>query len=401
MNIVKSVMKRYLILIFLPVLILGCSEDNCPSTDDYDYNTIKIAGVYDLSGEESTFGTETKEIIEYTLNEIRSNFQEAGFPKTIEYSYIDTESDPDKAVEATKAKIKEGYRIFIGSMNDAETKAVRNYLNSEGAILITNNSESEEISISDNIYRVCLSDKSEAEAMAAISGDKKIDALVPFYFENLKNEKYFSSLKAEFNSIKPDGGKIYSPVEVDMNSFNTEGLSNVRERLLTALGDYPTGNVAVFYIGGDETDLVLDSASKDKVFSSVQWFGSGAIASSAENASQSIKLFLEEVGMIFPKPGQTNHHDNKDLSDITSLPLLASHDACRTVCNAAAKVYRNDIDVLKSIFESESSKYFGLSGKTVLNEFGDRKFGIIGLYEVSASGTNHIFNFNTENRELK
>lgn len=374
-------MKNILAFLFAIFVITSCSNKDCPEDIDYDFNTIKIAGLLPLSENLVDVGTDSKAVMESTINEMLDIFAANQNGKNIIFTIDDTQLNPDIALSKMKDREAEGYNIFIGPASSAELMKVRTFANSKGLLVISNYSTAQSLSVNDNVFRYCPSGELECETMAELISNEGIESIVPIFMNDETNKGLYSSVKKYFEK---SGGKCYKPTYYATESADYDkAIQKLRDAILVALDKEETDKVAVYYAGFSEMNEILERAADDPVFSNVRWYGgAGLTKNPAILESQKAMEFAQLVRLTAPTMGLDKRLTAGVFDENTNGYAITVADAVWNVVTAASKVYVKDINVLKKQFVLESNRYFGYTGNTELDENGDRKYGQYDFYQI-------------------
>ena len=144
-------MKKVLFTLAAAALLLaGCGKK--------EGDTIKIGGIFPLSGNVSVYGVECKNGIDLAIEEINAAGGVNG--KKLELISEDDEGNPDKTVNAfQKLTTRDGVKIIIGSLTSGCTKAVTNRAQAQKIIQIAPAATAPDITDAGNyIFRACFID---------------------------------------------------------------------------------------------------------------------------------------------------------------------------------------------------------------------------------------------------
>lgn len=137
------------------VTIMALSFVACSKADG---NTIKIGGIYPLSGPVAVYGVEAKNGVELAVQEINAAGGVNG--KMIELIAEDDEGNPEKSVNAyKKLTAKDNVKMIIGSLTSGCTQAIASLAQSQKVIVVAPAATMESITdAGDYIFRVCFID---------------------------------------------------------------------------------------------------------------------------------------------------------------------------------------------------------------------------------------------------
>ena len=157
--------------------------------------------------------------------------------------------------------------------------------------------------------------------------------------------------------------------------------------------------MGIYLASFDECVALFVQASADPVFSSVQWFGGDGVVFSnalisnltASSFAASTRFFVPNFGL----PQQANPNLTGIAAAIKSKTgldpdayALSAYDAMWVIAlsEAAFPIYPADFSKLKSVFQAEADRYYGITGPVVLNSAGDRSVGTFDYWGVVSEG---------------
>ncbi|MDR2802882.1 MAG: ABC transporter substrate-binding protein [Treponema sp.] len=131
------------------VFFAGCKNDS---------GTIKIGGIFPLSGGVAVFGTEARNGILLAIDEINADGGING--KKVELISEDDENDPEKSVNAyNRLTAKDKVNVIIGSLTSGSTLAITSKAQAQKVVLIAPAATAEDVTkAGDFIFRACFID---------------------------------------------------------------------------------------------------------------------------------------------------------------------------------------------------------------------------------------------------
>jgi branched-chain amino acid transport system substrate-binding protein len=199
------------------VFFSGCKGDS---------ETIKIGGIFPLSGNIAVFGSEARNGIMLAIDEINAAGGVNG--KKIELISEDDEGNPEKSVNAyNKLTAKDKVNIIIGSLTSGCTIAITTKAQVQKVVLVAPAATAEAVTdAGDFIFRVCFIDPFQGTVgglfAANVLGAKRATIL----YDN--SNDYSVGLKDNFiTTFQNQGGEIvssesYSTGDVDFNAQITK-----------------------------------------------------------------------------------------------------------------------------------------------------------------------------------
>ncbi|MBE6349708.1 MAG: ABC transporter substrate-binding protein [Spirochaetaceae bacterium] len=149
----KKIAKISLAVVFMVAcfgFLAGCSKESS--------NTIKVGGIFPLSGAVAVYGTECRNGIELAIEEINAAGGING--KLIELIGEDDEGNPEKSVNAYKKLVtKDKCEIIIGSLTSGCTAAISSLAQAQKVLLLAPAATMTSITeAGDYVFRACFID---------------------------------------------------------------------------------------------------------------------------------------------------------------------------------------------------------------------------------------------------
>lgn len=216
-----SIPTRLTVLFLGGVLALS-TLSGCGGDDE-----VTFAAILPLSGGPlASYGTEIKRGIELAFEEAKTN---PDYPYQVELQILDTESDPQRAVELLEQVYDEGAIAAIGGVtSDAAMKMVE-VADDEDRILISPSASTPRLTgASRNFFRVFPSDHVEGTKMGSFAANNlKLERVVIVAAES----PYGRGIQGVFkNEFERHGGEVVETIEYPPN---TSDFSGIIDRVVT------------------------------------------------------------------------------------------------------------------------------------------------------------------------
>lgn len=268
----KNLAKKALFVLFVVmiagVMFTGCSKE----TSD----TIKIGGIFPLSGSVAVYGTECRNGVEMAISEINAAGGIKG--KMLELIAEDDEGSPEKSVNAYKKLVtKDGCNIIIGSLTSGCTAAISSLAQAQKVLLLAPAATQTDITdAGDYVFRACFIDPFQGTVGGkfALQDLGAKNAAVLYDVQNDYSIGLYENFKIAFEQ---GGGKVvaeesYSTGDKDFNAQLTKIKTTNPD--VVYLPDY-YGTVALIakqlraqgintpIIGADGWDGIIDNAGDE------------------------------------------------------------------------------------------------------------------------------------------
>lgn len=363
-----------------------------------DFEEIVIGALLPISGTLSSVGESGLVTLSIVAEEINTYLSEIQSHYRIKIIAEDTETNPDIALNKLRVLKEKGVNIVIGPSSSASTLKLKDYANENGILLIGFSSTSPSLAIpGDNIFRLIPDDTNQAKVVSKKMWEDGIRVIVPIIRSDVYGKDLFNFTKADFEKL---GGVVIEGINyippigqfaASLNRINYvfwgQELITLNSKVKELSSEYPLNEIGVYLIAFDEIVPILSQANSHPILEKVRWYGSEATTKYEKlitNLESSI--FANNSRYTAPIYGygynETNdeklqsylkkYHDSDTEAPLTfDGPYL--YDAVWLA--TLTKIQSNntqDIKILKRDFVNISELYVGVTGRTILNESGDR-----------------------------
>jgi branched-chain amino acid transport system substrate-binding protein len=374
----------------------GCQDDPTAS----EGREVAIGGIFSLTGNWMSLGVTSKAAMELAVED--ANRYAAGRGITFRADVRDTKLDPALALAAVQSLRADGVRLIIGPQSSAELAAIKEYVDANPLIVVSQSSTAGSLAITgDRIFRFTAADSLEGVASAALMWSDGIRTVVPVWRGDAGNQGLHLATRAAFTAR---GGTVTPGLGYGASTTNfTATVANIGTAVRAALATRPASEVAVYLAGFDEIADIFAAAAADSVLASVRWYGADGIAQSgALTARPAAVAFAETVG--FPSALFGLDFTARANWEPVALRIqaragaapdafaLAVYDATWVAALAyLASPSDVDVDSLATRFVQTAGTYHGTTGWTVLNAAGDRQYADFDFWAIRPSGTGHAW----------
>jgi branched-chain amino acid transport system substrate-binding protein len=375
---------------------VACDDSNGPSEN----KEITIGGIFSLTGNWATLGVTSKAAMEIGIEDVNAYLAQgqSGFHFT--GSITDTKLDPNTALTAVTDFKGKGVEVVIGPQSSAEVANIKDYLNTNNIITISQSSTAGSLAIAgDNVFRLTPSDTLEAVALVGLMKANGEKTIIPFWRNDAGNVGLQVATRALFGQIgtvKP--GLVYGTTVTDFTAPLASLKTQVQEAITERGG---TTGVAIAHAGFDEVVQVMQAASADPVLGSVRWYGTdGNALNEPLRTNATAAAFAKKVNFWAPTPGVDDGAKARWQPVATRIAArangaqpdafaLAVYDAVWITAQAYLAVGgTGHASALKTAIVSAADQFYGASGWTKLNPAGDRQFGDFDFFALQQSGAN-------------
>jgi branched-chain amino acid transport system substrate-binding protein len=368
-------------ILFALVFLFSCKGDSDPAM-----RTVKIGGLYSITGNWSSLGKASQSAMNLALEDVNNFLEETGSIYRLSTVVSDTKLETTTALSAIERNVKDGVQVFIGPQSSAEIAAIKDFVDENEVLIVSQGSTASSLAFNDGIFRLCPGDAVEGEAISRsmyASGKRIIIALARNDAGNIGLQ---TSVKDSFVNL---GGQVdvilpYSP---DLTNFSAL-IQALRSKIQQYSDEVGASKVGVYIASFDELVNLFSQATNDQILSSVNWYGGdGVVQSAALLDNASARRFAIKTNFFAPNfglPAQPHPDLNRISAAIFSdsgiepdAYALSVYDAMWVIGKTLAthKNVLTDYEKLKESFATEANQFFGITGPVLLNDKGDRDIG--------------------------
>ena len=183
--------------------------------------TFLIGGMGPLTGGAAAYGNSVKNGSQIAVDEINA----AGGVKVgddtymLKLSFKDDEATEDKAVTAYNSLMDEGMNALLGATTSGSTLAITDLSNKDGILQITPTGSAKDITINDNVFRLCFTDPLQGSTIAKYVLENNYDSVAVLYNNS---DEYSTGVYEAFKAELEKEGK--GSIVVDTESFTTQDI---------------------------------------------------------------------------------------------------------------------------------------------------------------------------------
>jgi len=326
--------------------------------------------------------------IKMALEDINNFCKEHGLDVRFKFLEENAEESATKAVERATTLIGQGVKIIVGSEWSSHCKAVLPLVNERKVVLLSQSSSSPSLSIpNDFLFRLQPDDTKQALCIRRLTLDLGLKAILVVYAK----EAYAEGLWKECERVwRESGVEIIESLGVDPEKKEFIGeFSIIDSKFKEALKKYSIDEIGIYLFGTYGPIIpMLTSLAKYPDLLKARVFDSDSAGASG---------YIEYAGEICVKTRFTGYAFGPAVSPKYSsfaerYKSIAGYEPYFTAVNiydclwiAALSILlaeSYDGEAIAKILPKVAENYFGVSGWTILNEAGDRKYPTYNIYQV-------------------
>jgi branched-chain amino acid transport system substrate-binding protein len=358
-------------------------------------NTILIGALLSLSGTSSSLGESTEASLRLAVDDVNNQLAKSGSSTRFGLIIEDTKTDPAVALEKLMDLDSKGIRIVIGPSTGAAVDAVKEYADENGILIVSSSSTAASLAIpNDNVFRFVPDDTHQADALAKQMWDEGTRVVIPIWRTDVFGNDHQSSLKESFEKL---GGKVVDGIGYDppignfaasLHRINfivwEQELKSLTSKVNDAVSQYGADKVGVYIVAYDEIVPIMIQANRHEELQSVSWYGSDGSAQN-EGLTKNIEAAEFAVKTNFLNPiYRVNASDSfkkleaRIVEEIDRVPRSYAEVAydefwvAALTLNNYTGTQQDDIGSLRQTFVNTTNFYIGVTGRTELNDAGDR-----------------------------
>jgi branched-chain amino acid transport system substrate-binding protein len=361
-------------------------------------NTILIGALLPLTGTLSSFGESAEASLRLAVDDVNNQLAKSGSSSRVGLVIEDTKTDPNVAREKLMDLASKGIRIVIGPATSANVAAVKEYADENGILIVSSSSTAPSLAIpNDNVFRFVPDDTHQAEALSKKMWDEGTRVVIPIWRTDVFGNNLQSLLKEKFEKL---GGKVVDGIGYDppvgnfaasLHRINfivwEQELRSLTQKVNDAVKQYGADKVGVYIVAFDEIVPIMIQANRHEALQSVRWYGSdGSVQHEGLIKNIEAAEFAVKTNFLSPIYGVEASDSFKELEEriveeIDRVPRSYAeviYDefwvAALTLSNYNG-THKDDIGSLREAFINTTNSYIGVTGRTELNDAGDKEYG--------------------------
>ncbi|MCE4606945.1 MAG: penicillin-binding protein activator [Desulfurococcales archaeon] len=368
------------------------SQTSSQSTSKGQVKTVSIGALLPLTGDLQSFGKANEISLKQAESDINAWLEKQGANFRIELTIVDTQTDPTVAAQQFDTLYQQGIRYFIGPMSSSELSQIVSAIQQgKEAVVISQSSTAPSLALKDTVFRFPPPDELQGKALADLYKSDGVTHIVIAY----RNDDWGSGLSGFVEKyFKEDGGTIAAKIPYDPKASNFD---NLVQSIASAVQELQQkgvslSNIGVELIGFDEASQILATASNYNILKQVKWYGSDGTAlnqgvvQNPDAASFAATVHWKNTITfgLTNKTGKVFCEIKKHLGYAPDPYSLIAYDALWVMSmaiKAAGGLHATPTAVAAKIPDVVNN-YVGVTGKIVLNDYGDRKFSDYAVFEI-------------------
>ncbi|MDI1495296.1 MAG: ABC-type branched-chain amino acid transport system, periplasmic component [Cenarchaeum symbiont of Oopsacas minuta] len=361
-----------------------------PNDATSDLQAIKIGMILPLTGDFSSYGSESREAALYGIKEFNKYLVSIDQNWYLDPVIEDTATNPVQALEKIQNLRAKNIELVLG-YTSGSTNAVRSYVDSNNMMVFSAASTAPSLAIpNDHIFRLVSDDRQQAKALVALLKNQGIDVAVTVW----RSDTYGDGLSENFKiNFEQAGGIADEGIRYNQESQEfSVSVDILNKRISSLIEEHGAEKVGIVFIGFAEAVQFMQSASQYDALKSTRWFGSDSLSQEHKLVDDPItSKFIEDVSFTTVIAG----FESTPISDMLEKHLLETLGKTPTTFAKTAYdiVWLYGMSIIESdsdrsadvlpIIHNVASKYSGAIGPIILNENGDLVSSDYSIHTVS------------------
>lgn len=322
---------------------------------------------------------------------INEYFTNSGIRAQVRLEMVDTGENPAAAVAAAQAMYAKGIRIIVGPQSSAEVEAISTLPIARDMVMISYASTAPSVADPNyTLFRMAPNDIYQAEALSALFESDGIDTIIPIFVDDVYGRDLVAEVRRQFTAR---GGRVlagasYLPDE--------SPAAAVAQAAVQARSDVAGGRTAVLAVSLTQIAHIMAAANDSGVLNTIRWYGTDSSAMNREVLlDPEVGAFAWRTGFTaslygeFPSTLQTELVAQliRDRTEMAPEPYaLTAYDSVILAALAASEAADLTPASLGPALMAEAADFYGVTGRVVLDENGDRVAGSYDFWTVNSRG---------------
>lgn len=349
---------------------------------------IVIGSLAPLTGGAAGYGADIRAGSELALADFNAHLEERGEMWRLETDARDTKTSYTAQLEALMSLDEQGISIVDGPAIDIFGHATIEYANDNDMLLFSCCSAVPLYAIpGDALLRMTPDQTSHGSATASIMRDAGIKVMVTAGRDALWITELLAPAETRF--LELGGSVAEAAVRYGVSGeFGTDDTQALADSVRRHLGSHAPEEVAILYVGFEETFDFIEMASLHDVLGKVRWFG--ADANTIIHDNEAALVFAENVNFTALQPtiienelsASVLERLSSSLGRAPSVYAFFEYDLVQLIGRSILDAQSTAAaDVAESI-PRVALEYAGTSGTAKFNDAGDRINGLYAVWEI-------------------
>ena len=360
--------------------------DESPASGRID--TIVVGLLAPLTGGAAGYGQDIWAASELAMADFNDLLEDTGQMWRLGMDRRDTMTSFTVQFEELVSLGKGGTSIVVGPSIDIYDHSTIEYANDNNMLLISCCSAVPDYAVAnDALFRMTPDQTNHGAAIAEVMHREGIRAVVTAGRDALWITQLLEPAESRF--IELGGETVTGPILYDVSGqFDATTIQMLADSVRAHLELYDPEEVAVLFVGFEETFDFIEMASLHDAPGSVRWFG--ADANTIMHDNEAALVFADSVDFTSVQPTVPDNEISSRVSEMISASLgrtpsvyaLFEYDTVQIIGRAILDAQSTSATEVADSILRVAQEYSGASGTPVFNAAGDRANAIYGIWEI-------------------
>lgn len=338
---------------------------------------------------------------EIVAKDINNYVSELGLDTHFEFVFKDAEGSEAMHLNRVQELDSEGIEIFIGGSRSDMAEVSREYVNKNDMLMVSDSSTYPELALAgDNLYRFCVPEPSQAEALGDIVFDFGVEYVVVLDDDTFHwTPPFYKAFKDKFEG---NGGEILG------RTISHDELEPLVSQAIELYGKEKVGAVAIVWVPSHAIKMVQDYPALESIY----WFSHGEqgysqdIIDESDGVQNQLRFFSPEGSVS--ASGKWEEFKERYVDVMGDAPFYwegTAYDAAWCIALSVLETGSVEGTVVRDVLPSVSARYYGVTGWSELNIDGDRMPYISDIWGYALVDGEHTYmkfgEYNFQTRETK
>lgn len=345
-----------------------------------------VGALLALTGELSTFSKRHEAAARMAINDVNAYLAKMGYNVKFKLLVEDTKVSKEEALARIQSLSAQGVKAVVGPLASSEVAAIKSFADSNKIVVVSHSSTAPSLAIpNDYVFRFVPTDLFQGKALARLLYSLGVRKAAVIYRGDDWGDGLFKAFKDRFEEL---GGEVkgtrYDPKAKDLSA-------EVRLLAETVSGFGVGDETGVLLISFEDDGVnVLSLARDNPSLLKVRWFGTDGTANSNKITEQVGDVAVQVGG--FPntvygiaanlKQAAFAERFKSEYGEAPDAYTYNIYDAVWVVCLSIIEAGAYDGELIAKVLPDVASRYFGVSGWTLLDSAGDRAGGDYAIWKV-------------------
>jgi branched-chain amino acid transport system substrate-binding protein len=358
--------------------------------------TVTIGDIYDATGSQSSYGAQNKVAINLAIADVNAYLKTIGDTVQFAVDHIDDQTDPAVALTDLQSLASEGIQVTIGPYFSGAAENMLAFAQSNQIVMISPQATSPTFDTATHpyLFLVAPTDDLGAKGMAAILANQGIKAAILIYRNDAWGDPYSSFLNSSFYGLGGEATDLIPYTPITSGSYDFSAQLTAAQTAFTSLAStYGAKNVAMVGVGFDETGTIFQQAAAGYPTLAGALWETPDVDTGTTSVVGQAALKTIVAGDVFSPSTSTKYtnFENAMAKAIGASPEVystTSYDAAWLAALSILAAGKNSGAAVNAVYTEVANNYFGVSGWTNTNQYGDRYNTDYGVWQMVANSTN-------------